>query len=258
MPIPGTSKTITLANRSRVSSPGMVDVRWTFANESKSHQLSCWVIPDCFNDLILGSQFLQATRTFTSVFKSRVKQIIQPRRLRIGLIGESSQYLSGYFDPWYTVALADTGSDVMAVSSEFAQSRKLPIDSGPEGKVQIELPDGSVLWTRGVVRGIPWAIGDQDNAKLNCDFYVIEGLVEDVILSKHYLFSLDVFSRYSQCFLESELADNPSLCGIRFVEDNVWDPKTLEREFLADSELFPQGAAERFEVLCILFEIYAK
>ncbi|KAF6827859.1 hypothetical protein CPLU01_08878 [Colletotrichum plurivorum] len=235
-PIPGTEKTITLANRRQVMSPGMVEVRWTFANESKSHKLSCFIIPGCFNNFILGSRFLQSTRTFTDFFKSRVKKVIQRRRLRLGLIGEGKQYLSGYLDPWLTAALADTGSDIMAVSLESAKSKKLPIDDSPKGQVQVELPDGTVIWTRGIVRGIPWAIGGRDDAKLECDFYVIENLAEDLILSKHYLFHLDVFSQYSRYFLQSDPASDPLFCGIRLVDDVAWDPEALEREFLADGE----------------------
>ncbi|KAF6798238.1 hypothetical protein CMUS01_15724 [Colletotrichum musicola] len=240
-PIPGTDKTITLANSRRVMSPGMVRVRWTFADENQSHELFCWIIPDCFSDFILGSQFLQATQTFTSFFKSRIKKIFDPRPLRLGLIGEGKQYLSGYLAPWLTAALADTGSDIMAISLEYAKSRSMRINSAPEVRVPIELPDGKVVWTMGMVHDIPWAIGDQDDAKMECDFYVIENLTEDVILSKHYLFSLEVFSRYSHWFLKSDQADDPSFCGIRLIDDIVWDPEALERDFLKDGESFVVG-----------------
>lgn len=234
-PKPGTSTSITLANKRQIMSPGMVNVRWSFANESQSYKLTALIIPGCFSDFILGSHFLQVTKTFTK-FKNRVKKIIQQQRhLRLGLIGEGKQYLSGYLDPWLTAALADTGSDVMAVSRDFAQKRSMRIDRSPEGRVQVELPDGTVLWTRGVVSAT-WAIGGRDDAKMECSFYVIDNLIEDVILSKNYLFELDVFSRYSRFFLQSDPADGPAFCGIRLIDNVVWDSEALEREFLADGE----------------------
>jgi hypothetical protein len=93
-PILGTKKKISLANRRSVKSPGMVKVPWTFAGESDTNTLNCWILPHCVHDIILGRDFLNATQTLTT-FKWRITSEVvhRPGSLRLQLVGGQVQQM---------------------------------------------------------------------------------------------------------------------------------------------------------------------
>ncbi|OLN81423.1 hypothetical protein CCHL11_09845 [Colletotrichum chlorophyti] len=229
--IPGTGKLITLANNKATQSPGVVRVLWKFANEQTSHNMRCWVLPNCSNDFVLGSQFLKVTETLTTFFH-RVKKLLVPRRLRVRLIGEGKQRLLGSFNNRVTGALADTGSDIMLVSAEYVRRHGLYMRTRPEDRVEVELADGSRTRTVGTVRKATWSVGDKT---VQCDFHVLDNMPVPVILSKDYLFKLEVFSKHADSFFDTDLMDDISLlCGVRLVEEKKLDLDALEADFMRD------------------------
>ncbi|KAI8293437.1 hypothetical protein K4K59_005676 [Colletotrichum sp. SAR11_240] len=130
------------------------------------------------------------------------------------------------------MALADTGSDLMLVSSDFAQRRGLVIETGRKYHTEVELADGTRTWTSGIVSRATWAIG---NDPVLCDFHVMHGLPADIILSKTYLFERDVFSNHSESFFNIDSVEDISLlCGIRLIEKELYDSEKLESDFLRD------------------------
>ncbi|KAF9872645.1 hypothetical protein CkaCkLH20_09824 [Colletotrichum karsti] len=230
-PNPGTERMITLANKKRIHSPGMVEVIWKFGQESIPHKLKCWMLPTCSNDLILGSRFLETTKTLTS-FLHRVQKRLIPRRLRLRLLGQVKKRLMGILNGRNTTALADTGSDLMLVSAEYARLYGLFVSSGREDRVEVELADGTRTWTSGIVRDATWTLGD---LTVQCDFHVLEDLSVDVILSKDYIFELEVFSKHGELFFDMDLMEELSLlCGVRLVDEEAYDLDALEGEFMRD------------------------
>ncbi|KAL3473023.1 hypothetical protein BJX99DRAFT_234339 [Aspergillus californicus] len=234
-PVPGTDATLHLANKKPVQSPGMVKMPWRFEGEPEAYSLDCWLLPQCIQDLVLGSSFLRATRTFTT-FSSRIKSKLTnlPRRPRLCYIGGETQRVCGYLDDRFTTAFPDTGSDVMLISRAYATELALHIDSNPKDFVEIEFADRTTAWTSGIVRDVPWRIG---NKSVNCDFYVLNQLCEDVVLSNDYLFDMNVFADCSDYFYDAGLEDPygiHKLCNIRLVGRYSDCLNCLEEEFLQD------------------------
>ncbi|KAI1739570.1 hypothetical protein F4680DRAFT_422004 [Xylaria scruposa] len=232
-PTPGEQKRILLANKKSIQSPGMVKVPWRFNGEQKAHILDCWILPGCVHDLVLGNCFLKLTETFTT-FRHRIKSKLAelPKRLRLRLLGEEKQRLWGTLDGHHTAALPDTGSDVMLISSAHAQKIRLTIDQDFENQLEVEFADGTTAWTSGVIRDVPWSVGGKT---VRCDFYVLNDLCVDVILSKNYLFELNVFSEHQGCFFDTYSEEDLSqLCNIRLIGRYGDNLNVLEEKYLED------------------------
>ncbi|EQB45489.1 hypothetical protein CGLO_15630 [Colletotrichum gloeosporioides Cg-14] len=226
--VPGTEKTMTLANGKKVWSPGMIEVLWRFANDQTPHILKCWILPNSSKDFVLGSRFLKMTGALTTFFRHAKKAII-PSRPQLRLMGEKKERMMGFLNRRLTTALADTGSDLMAVSLKYAQLHKWAISTEREHRTEVELADGMRAWTCGTVSDATWTIGDRT---VRCDFHVLDGLPADVILSKEYLFEMDVFTEHQDSFFDVEAIEDISLlCGIRLIEKEAFDLNELERDF---------------------------
>jgi len=235
---PGTAKMIQLPKGIPVQSPGMVEVPWTFAGEAKKHLLSCWVLPGCVHDLVLGNSFLRATQTLTNYLTRRIKHrlITLPKRLGLHLLGEERQRLRGYLNGHLTSALADTGSDVMLLSTEYARKVGLLADSDQQNRLEVEFADGSTAWTSGVVWDVPWTVGDRT---LRCDFHILDDLCVDVVLSKDYLFETNVFAEHGDSFFNiggKDEDDSLQLCNIRLISRYGDVLSGLEDEYLEDGK----------------------
>lgn len=231
LPISGTRKLVVLANGKTVESPGMVELHWKFSRDRTPHSLHCWILPDCINDLVLGRTFLGVTKTLTT-FRDRIKRIIRPKTHRLKLIGTEKQRILGSFNNQATAALADTGSDLMLVSSKYVKRHGLTVNSGNGYCSEVELADGTTTYTTGVVRNATWRIGDD---AMRCDFHVLDDLIVDVILSKDYIFERNIFAEHAESFIDIDLIDEASrLCGIRALEQGSFDMDTLEGNFLRD------------------------
>ncbi|OIW26520.1 hypothetical protein CONLIGDRAFT_478787 [Coniochaeta ligniaria NRRL 30616] len=231
--LPGIGRTIQLANKKPVKSPGSVYVPWTFSGERTPHVLECWVLPGCVHSLVLGNNFLRATQTLTK-FASRIKSKVigLPKRLRLRLLGEEKQRLWGYLNGNLTAALPDTGSDVMLISRDYAEKMGLAIDGGCENWLEVEYADGSTAWTSGVARHVLWTVGGKT---VRCDFHVLDDLCVDVVLSNDYLFKARVFSEHSDCFFDTDSEEELfQLCNIRLIGRFSDTLSGLEDEYLED------------------------
>lgn len=234
-PAAGTQKRIQLANKKCVQSPGMVEVQWRFAREQNQHTLNCWILPGCVHDLVLGKHFLKSTQTLTAL-KSRVKskQVESPTPLRLRLLGEEKQRLWGCLDGHLTAALPDTGSDVMLISNSYARKVGLAVDRDFENWLEIEFADGSIEWTSGIVRDVSWEVGGKT---VQCDFHVLDDLCVDVVLSKNYLFDLNVFSESSEYFFHGNPEEDLfQLSNIRLIGRYGDTLNVLEEEYLEDGK----------------------
>ncbi|KAK1475123.1 hypothetical protein CCUS01_16944 [Colletotrichum cuscutae] len=94
-------------------------------------------------------------------------------------------------------ALPDTGSDVMVMSKAYAISRGFNIDRNLQKFLDLELADGSEAFTCGLVRGVDWTFA-ASRQSVKCDFYVLEDLCTNVVLTNDFLFGVDVFSTESE------------------------------------------------------------
>ncbi|KAL2208413.1 hypothetical protein CC79DRAFT_1366623 [Sarocladium strictum] len=230
---PGTENILRLPNRSHIQSPGMVELSWRFGEEPEERKLQCWVVPGCVHDLILGSPFLRATQTLTK-FAHRIKsKLVNPHgRLHVRLLGDTQQRLRGSLDGHETLAMADSGSDVMLISKAYAQKCGLNIDHDPSNFINLEFIDGSTEWTNGIVRNVPWSV---EGTIRYCDFYVLDSLCEDLILSNAYLTETNSFVNHANSFFDlSSPREVSQLCLIRLIGRFSSNLNLLELDYLKD------------------------
>jgi predicted aspartyl protease len=232
-------RTVRLANGALVESPGTVDVKWRFDKQLNDIPVKCWVLPGCVHDMILGKRFLDATKTLTK-FRKRIKSRLMDvsRRLRLQRIEVErhvSQHLCGNLNGYFTTALADTGSDAMFVSSEYARRCGFEVDRGPDARCEVEFANGSTQWTAGVVRDALWTIGRRS---IRSDFLVLDNLSEDVVLSKDYLFEEDVYTTADEYFIEFETRESGfyDLLNIRLIGKYGKALHDVEENYLNDSK----------------------
>jgi hypothetical protein len=208
---------ILLPSKEKIHSPGSVDVEWKFSGESKVYSLKCFVLPICQHALILGAKVLRQSKTLTD-FRNRIKTCIRPltRRFGLHLLDSERERVWGFLDGCQTSALADFGSDVMAISASYAQKLGLRVNKQFRNRIEVEFADGSSTITAGMVFGVDWMFGDA-GAVFKCDFHVLNNLPADVILSNEFLWEQDAFRTYDQYFYNLELSGSPELSLITHI-----------------------------------------
>ncbi|KAI0873034.1 T-complex protein 11-domain-containing protein [Hypoxylon argillaceum] len=214
-PQPETERRVRLANGREAVSPGSVIVPWNFRNEEATLNMTCWILPGCTHQIILGSEFLEETKCLTTLrHRIQRKYISVPKSVSVNLLGEGKQRLWGYLNDNFVAALPDTGSDVMIMSRDYARRLGLEIELGPGDIVEVEFADGATALTDGIVRDVVWASGGHS---IQCDFLVLDNLSVDVILAKDYLFEMDVFSDCKEYLTEDNDIQHLDIYGIRLV-----------------------------------------
>ncbi|KAL6823501.1 hypothetical protein V8C40DRAFT_248221 [Trichoderma camerunense] len=205
-PTPGPEKWITLANKKTVKSPGMVTVPWKFSKERITHTINCWILPGCIGDLVLGNDFLKATNALKKVcHRIKSKLLGVSKRLSLSYLGNEKHRLRGYLNGYSTAALPDTGSDAMLINRSYARKLGLHIDHNIGDQGTIRLADGSTAMISGIIRDAEWRVG---STTVRCNFYVLDNLCVDVILSKNYLFGKNIFSEQEEHFFDVKSGDD--------------------------------------------------
>lgn len=207
-----------------------------FKGEIILNKIQCWIFPGAIHNLVLGSPFLKASETLTT-FRHRVKSrlVAMSRRLQLRLMGHEHQRLWGLLNGHPTLAVPDTGSNVMLVSRKYAKEAGLAVD-WDYSKLEVEYADGSTDWTSGVARDVPWTVGE---TTIRCDFHVLDSLSVEVVLSNDYLYDMDVFSKHQEQFMMLNCEEDMlRFYGIRLVHGN---PEGVEDDQLEDREYQETG-----------------
>ncbi|RSL88564.1 hypothetical protein CEP51_001690 [Fusarium floridanum] len=146
-----------------------------------------------------------------------------------------------------TNALLDTGCDLDLVDARWARANHFHIDEGPEHRLPLELADGSVVSTAGIVRDATWTFGDSGQ-KIYSDFYVLDTLSADVVFGGDFIIQRDVFSKFSHFMihLDSE-ATAPELGIVRLLSG--FSPELARLEEQAINDLSSDNARQAERVL---------
>ncbi|RKK51922.1 hypothetical protein BFJ67_g5884 [Fusarium oxysporum f. sp. cepae] len=143
---------------------------------------------------------------------------------------------TGSFDDIPSSALADTGCDVMLISTNFAIRNSLEIDGNSEHRRTIEYADGSLDTTSGIVHGATWQFRSSWD-KITCEFYVLDNLKADIILSSHFIFEHNVFSKFEEDIVDTSLVPGPDfgdIYNIRLISHYSSALQNLEASAIAD------------------------
>ncbi|KXH47978.1 hypothetical protein CNYM01_02566 [Colletotrichum nymphaeae SA-01] len=247
-----TERLIQLPTGGDVLSPGCLKVPFSFRGEKKVTNLTCFILPHISHDLVLSGAFLRATETLLTKYKSRITAAVRQcsKRLGLRLIGNERRCLHGLIDGQPVEALPDTGSDVMIMSEAYALSRGFNIDRNLQNFINLELADGSEVFTCGLVRGVDWTFA-ASRQSVKCDFYVLEDLCTDVVLNNDFLFGLDVFSTELESL--SELSYSEDYSELLLISLKGYGPAELPpHEDPANIDLTSADAFSRQRVLAEL------
>jgi T-complex protein 11 len=217
------TRKLRLASGKIVKTKGTVKIPWRYAGEQNTQSLLCHVLANCNSKLILGSRFLGMD------FMKRVKTCFRPltRVLGVKLLGSERKRVWGHLNGCEAMALPDMGSDVLLVSRAYAIDRGWYIDRSPHRNIELEFPDGSRRYTNGIIENLQWAFGSESES-ITRDFYVLDDLPVDIILSNDVLFDSDAFNCYEDYFFDLEDDQSNDVFELHGVKQIGWFSDTLQ------------------------------
>jgi hypothetical protein len=194
------------------SSIGEVVADVAFPDEPSKIWRNCRfsVVENCAAAVIMGDAFLRSTETLTR-FRHRLKRLATSslkNLWRLCYMDVPRRLLSCSVDGRVASAAADTGSDIDLVSYDYARRRQWFIYELPKDTGYVVLADRSVKKVTGYVEvllGISGAIYSKT-------FFVLEGLISDVLLGDSTLDEIDAFNRYKDYFVETMPGDAGGIC----------------------------------------------
>ncbi|KAK2603126.1 hypothetical protein N8I77_009606 [Diaporthe amygdali] len=236
---------------------GKVAGLFSFSGEDNSYPLLCIVLEKSVHPLVLGSHFLRITQTLTK-YTNRIKKVFS-NILGLNFLGflEAEQsLLAGYLNDHAVDIVPDTGSDIMVMSLSFADRLGLTISEGRQDKIRVQFIDGSEAYTLGRVRGVRykshWYVerGNRTIYGCDCDFYIIQHLPVDAIVSNEFVEEVGVFENHMYRLKSRQPKELQfGIYGIRYIESPCARQKeqsTLDHSFSAEmeeSELHRRDAA---------------
>ena len=167
------------------------------------------VVEKCPAPLIMGDGFLRLTETLTK-YRHRLKRLVGSlkKMWRVCYMNRPRQMLNCSVDGHSVMASADTGSDVDLISLDYAKSRAWKIRNNPEDACHVLLADGTEKKLAGYVDQ-PLMIG---NTIIQQRFYILDGLMGDVLLGDETLDHLDAFNRFDDHFDDIPSEEELNIC----------------------------------------------
>jgi predicted aspartyl protease len=193
-----TRQSVKTAVGSMMKIMGTVTLPFSFESEEKRHQLEFNVVGKAVHDIVIGSPFLNLTKTFSHHVHRLTQRFRNVRLPRICFLG-SHQYVRGRVNGNYIDAVPDTGAEVSVMSMPFAREKGFVVDTRPGNQIELEFADGSTTTSAGVVRDVEWMFDGSEVPHL-VDFYVLEELQTDLILDNTFLYNTNAFVAHEEDF----------------------------------------------------------
>ncbi|KAJ4300148.1 hypothetical protein N0V88_002817 [Collariella sp. IMI 366227] len=205
---------VQLASGKTVCSTTIATIPWRFEGESRID----WLTLTTFKHRVVT--------TVRSVAGGGLRMVRM-----LNYMGQNKRRLWGYLDGALVTALPDSGSDIVAISAEYARQRGFGFDMSPGKQVLVQFADGSMARTDGVVEGLKWVFGAGGQSVIS-DFYVLRDLPVDVLFSSDFVFDHDVFRRHKWSFYRDENSLDMLLCNIRLMSQRRFkrNPSNKENE----------------------------
>jgi predicted aspartyl protease len=202
---------------------GTVTLPFSFESEEKRHQLEFNVVGKAVHDIVIGSPFLNRTKTFSHHVHRLTQRFRNVRLPRICFLG-SHQYVRGRVNGNYIDAVPDTGAEVSVMSMPFAREKGFVVDTRPGNQIELEFADGSTTTSAGVVRDVEWMFDGSEVPHL-VDFYVLEELQTDLILDNTFLYNTNAFVAHEEDFwtLDDESVEESWMFSIIKLVDRVFN-----------------------------------
>lgn len=196
-------RSFSIANGKVVQAIGSVKASCAFAKEPQT-KIDCWfyVFKNLASSLIMGSQFLQETKTM-SVFTNRLEDC-QPRSKTIpmlNLIASTQQprrRLAAFVDGRSTYINADSGSHLDFMSLAYAEKHFYEIDRRANCRKAIQLADETITLTVGEVTA---KLTLENGSSYLKTFNVLKGLTSEVLLGESTLEETKTFTALESSFV---------------------------------------------------------
>ncbi|KPI34542.1 uncharacterized protein AB675_7414 [Cyphellophora attinorum] len=170
------------------------------------------ILEICSEPLVMGRAFLKTTSCLTR-FRHRLIKVARSAAQslsRVMHMDSSSERLSCQVSAQRVAAYADTGSDVDLVSLQYASEHMWGIIRNPGESDRVTLSDGSVHELEGYV-DLPITIGAETSMRR---FYVLAGLVYDVLLGAEVLDQFDIWNEHTDSLIQIEAFERNEYCNI--------------------------------------------
>ena len=203
---------------------GTVSLLWAFAEEpEQAISILCHVLPRCAYDLVLGNEFLTATKTLTKSCHRLTRCLfsIVNNIPHFGFLGETSQRLDGTLGETRSVlAVPDTGAERNVMSLQYAVDHGFRLKTERSHCGYLQFADGSYDKTVGQVE-TSWTFASGE--RISVTFEVLEYCCSDVIIGEQILTDHNVFVEHATSIILAEISDDDGSYGLApFDYMNSW------------------------------------
>ena len=200
----GDCKRFSMGNGKIVKALGRVKAVCAFAKEAQT-KLKCWfyVFDELASPLIMGSQFLEKTKTLSDYVHRLEDCISNPGILpMVNLIGSTQhakRRFTAHIDHRYTLINADTGSDLDLMSSTYVRAHGYRLDRHRRCRKRVRFADNTMAETIGQVQA---TLTLEDGSMYPKTFDVLPNLTSDVLLGQFTLEETNAFQNHRSSFVD--------------------------------------------------------
>ena len=224
----GDCKRFTMGNGKIVKALGRVKAVCAFAKGAET-KMKCWfyVLNEMASPLIMGSQFLEKTRTLSD-HVHRLEDcipnpVISPMVNLIGSTQHAKRRFTAHIDHRLTLINADTGSDLDLMSSTYVRAHGYQLDRRRRCRKRVRFADNTVAETIGQVQATLTLCDGSTYLKV---FDILPNLTSDVLLGQFTLEEINAFTFHRNSFVDV-------FAGERHLELSVLGYLGYVNEFLA-------------------------
>ena len=224
----GDCKRFCMGNGKIVKALGRAKAVCAFAKEAQT-KMKCWfyVFNELASPLIMGSQFLEKTKTLSDHFHRLEDCIpnpgIMPMVNLIGSTQHAKRRFTAHINHRLTLINADTGSDLDLMSSTYVRAHGYQLDRRRRCRKRVRFADNTVAETIGQVQAT-LTLGD--GSKYLKVFDVLPNLTSEVLLGQFTLEEINAFTSHRDSFVDV-------FAGERYLELSVLVDLGKVSEFLA-------------------------
>ena len=224
----GDCKRFSMGNGKIVKAIGRVRAVCAFAKEAHT-KMKCWfyVFDELASPLIMGSQFLEKTKTLSD-YVHRLEDCIPkpgivPMVNLIGSTQHAKRRFTVHIDHRYTLINADSGSDLDLMSSRYVRAHGYRLDRRRKCRKRVRFADNTMAETIGQVKA---TLTLEDGSAYSKTFDVLPNLTSDVLLGQFTLEEIKAFQVHRSSFVDV-------FAGERHLELSVLGYLGKVNEFLA-------------------------
>lgn len=215
--------TFTSAIGQSYRSVGVTELDVSFPDDpGKTSKCEFAVVERCAVPMVFGRAFLEAEEIFTTFSHRLIKAALAVRTIgtslkkawRVMLMDAPSHKIGCHVDGELAFAVVDSGSDIDLASSEYAQFQGWDVTAFPGDEGFVMLANEEIVKLAGYTE---MCLSIRGRSMMR-RFYILDGLVSDIILGDQTLEDFDIFLNYKDSFVKMKGEGEEDFCMIQWVE----------------------------------------